>query len=453
MSTQPPTTTALDVLEAPWWGNVRLNEFLSLVYVVVAITAFPSTTVYYLAPVVVVLWSIVAGGIVSSGKLARLVVALLALTAVSLAWNEIAGLRNNYAGVVFAGITWLPILILLANRGAEWRMDDRVTHHLVVFLSVFVLLQSAAVAFQMTQTSDWDALAGTYGFLDYRGQITISQVLFTFNIFVINLFLIPYWRYRIVKVALFAGFAAVAAAQSGHQTIFFVVTIIAVFASLKRMRTWFRVIVAAGFLVAVVLWFFPQTPRLAVLWMQKVFFQEFPKSLIVLEAYRLLQDPKVALMGTGIGQFTSRAALFSSGEYLNVALPTLLTGQSIWYTEIVTPLLDLQEQIGEGSAIAKPYFSLVTIVIELGLVVTALLGLWILKQGVRARRLFQVGIKEVVGLARFQVGFLLFLVLCSTIENYFEFVQALMLPVVLYVFATGRIAYCLERDNEELAEL
>jgi hypothetical protein len=452
MSTQFVATAERDAVGAPWQGSLRLNDLLSLLFVVAVITAFPSNTIYYLAPIVVVLWPLVGRGVVSPASLARLVVALLAFTALSLTWNEVVGARNNYAGAVFAGITWLPMLILLANRGAKIRMDDRVTHRLVVFLSMFVLLQSAAVAFQATQTSDWDALAGTFGLLDYRGTVTISQVMFTFNIFVINLFLIGYWRYRIVKLAVLAGFVAVAAAQSGHQTIFFVITILTVFASVKRMGAWMRMVIAAGFLMAAVLWFFPQTPALAILWMQRVMFQDFPKGLIVVEAIELLRDPKVALMGTGVGQFTSRAALFSSGEYLSLPLPPVLTGQSTWFIEIVAPLLDLQERIGEGSAIAKPYFSLVTIVIEFGLVVTALLGWWIFKQGLRARRLFKFGVREVEALARFQVGFLLFLLLCSTVENYFEFVQALMLPVLLYIFATGRIAYCLERGTEELPE-
>jgi hypothetical protein len=73
---------------------------------------------------------------------------------------------------------------------------------------------------------------------------------------------------------------------------------------------------------------------------------------------------------------------------------------------------------GEGSAIAKPYFSLVTIIIERGLVVT-----------VRSSPLNLTHHRKPL-----------------------EFVQALVLPVVLYLFATGRPVYRLEREDEGLVE-
>lgn len=428
-------------------GTLRVNRFLAVFYAVVGITAFPSNYVYYVAPFVVVLSSLLGrGGPTAPPRLAALAVGLTALTAISFGWNDLRGLRNNYPGLAFAVVTWLPILILLSNRGARLRMDDRSTRQLVVFLSMFVLLQAAVVVFQVTQTRNWDALAGTFGLLDFRGSVTISQVFFTFNIFVISLFLIPYSRRPIVKIALIAGFASVAAAQSGHQTIFFLVTVLIVFASLKRFRVWLRVVFAGFFLVAAVLWFFPQTPDLAMQWALRAVFQDFPKRLMVVEAYELLKDPKISLVGTGIGQFTSRAALFSSGEYLSTSLPSVITGQSVWYEEIVAPLIELQERVGEGSAISKPYFSWVTVPVELGLIVTTIFAWWIVKQIRLTRKLSRSGNREVEGLARFQSGFLIFLVLCATIENYFEFVQALMLPVMLYAFATARIAYCLEEE-------
>jgi hypothetical protein len=423
------------------------RRVVTLLLLVLTITAFPSNYLFYLAPVMMLAWPLVGERMVSHTRLFGVAVALLGLTFLSLTSNLLSGKTNNYAGLLFAGMTWASTLILVCNRGDRWRVSDGQSRTIVSVLSGFVILQAITVALQATQTRNWDALAGTYGMFDFRGRITISQVMFTFNLFVINLYLLPYWRRLVVKVAVVAGFVAVAAAQSGHQTAFFILTLFMIYGSIGAVRAWPKLLLGALSLAAVVLVLFPSTPSMAMVWAERLLFQEYPKALVVLRSLELLGEWHVAALGTGVAQFSSRAALFSSGGYLGVALPQALTGQSSYFVEYMLPLLDLQDRLGEGSAIAKPYFSILTLAVEFGLIVFVAGAIWVLRELVRARKSFRAESREVRGLARFRAGFLLFLVMCGMIENYFEFVQAITLPVLLYLLAEARIQARLDQAS------
>ncbi len=430
-------------------SSVQGARVSPLLLVVLFTTAFPSNFAYYVSPLALLGWGFIGTPVVSTTRAFCLVAGLAGLTATSLLMNAIRGLSNSMPGVAFALVMWLPIIALLAHRGDAFAISDREVRRVVRILAKFCLLQAGVVAFQSTQTSNWDALAGTYGMFDFLGRITISQVMFTFNIFAVNLFLLAYWRNLLVKVAITSGFIAVAAAQSGHQTLFFIVTLLIVYGSARSIKALPKAVAGVVVFSAMVLYLFPATPQLALAWADRLLLQEFPKAAVVLQAFELVQDWKVQLLGTGLGQFSSRAALFASGQYLGVSLPDFMSGQSTYFALVMEPLLDLHQRVGEGSAIAQPYFSILTVVVEFGFVVLFSAIVWTVIEIVRARRHFRHPVREVRGLAQFQVAFLVFLVLCCTIENYLEFVQALTLPVLLYIFAAARLRYLLEVQATE----
>ena len=256
------------------------------------------------------------------------------------------------------------------------------------------------------------------------------------------LFLIPYSNRVLVQCSIIIGVLAVAVAQSGHQTIFFIVAAFAVYSSLKNIKLTMLIFMGLfGFIICVLL-FFPKTPFLVSTWYHNLFFGNFPKVLVVNESLALLSDIKVLLFGTGLGQFSSRAALFSTGDYLSIHLPDIITGESAYFIERISPLLDLQEKVGQGSAIAKPYFSILSITIELGALVTLFLVYLLWKEVKRNNRFINNSTsKEQLFLSKFLNATILFFLLCCTIENYAEFVQAIMLPIMLYIYAIGRIKH------------
>jgi len=151
-----------------------------------------------------------------------------------------------------------------------------------------------------------------------------------------------------------------------------------------------------------------------------------------------LARPKNALLGVGMGQYSSRAALITSNEYLGRDLPDMVSAKSGYFSDSMMPALRVFGEIGEGSAISKPYFSVLTILVELGppLTLACLVGMffhfrrnfaWMQSKNPHLAR---IGLVSCVGL--------LFFLLCCGIENYAEFPQAIFLPFLLYLAAQSR---------------
>jgi hypothetical protein len=411
-----------------------------IVIISVILTAFPSNYVYYFAPIMVLLTGLLFNVIISPKKFVIVIVIYLGAAFISLSINEFDKIQVNYPGLIFSLITYLPILLFL-SKGRFFEINDLSQKKLIKFISIFVIIQSIVVFFQMTQTTNWDALSGTFGLFDYRGRITISQVMFTFNMFVMVLFLLPYFKLWIVKIAILLGFVSVSAAQSGHQTIFFIVTIVIVYLSFRNFKILIQSASVISILAISVLYFFPRTLTLAVSWFNNIVFGNYPKRLVVLEAFNLLKDFKIMSLGTGVGQFSSRASLFSSGEYLGVSLPSIITGKSHFYEQIMVPLIELQQMVGQGSAIAKPYFSILSIILEFGIPISILLMILLLKEIYNNYKGSKLKFKEINMLYKFKNASLIFFLLSSFIENYAEFVQAIFLPILIYYMVEGRIGY------------
>lgn len=374
-------------------------------------------------------------------------------TVYSLFFNGIIGYENNSISLLYGLITYSSFLILLSLKNKD-SINTYEISYIVKYLSYFVIVQSLVVFFQMSQTWNWDALSGTFGLFDYMGRITISQVMFTFTTYVIMLFLLPYWNKGIVKVALVLGLISTSAAQSGHQFIFLIFTGLIVYASFKDKKLLFKTVLISSGAIMIVLLFFPRTIDLALAWFQKIAFGNYPKALITIDAFELLiEDFKIAIMGTGLGQFSSRASLFSSGDYLGFKIPEMLTDSSNFYKTLVEPKLELQEQIGEGSAIAKPYYSVLSLLIEFGLIIFGILIYYVFAFLNKNKKYSLSKNSEVALLSKFMNAFILFLIMCSFIENYSEFVQAITIPILLLGIALSRRNYLLKSRLVEFKKL
>ena len=416
--------------------------FFILFLFITGVVAFPSTFVYYASPIILVILAIFGYGILNIGKLIVTLVIIIIFTILSLSIDYMRDYTINIPGAIMSLLLYLPLIIFLTRKNTLL-FNDAVNNSIINFICYFVIVQGLIGFVQMVLSSNWDAVSGSFGLFDfYTGNFTISQVMYTFNIFIMILFLIPYSNRVLVKCSIIIGVFAVALAQSGHQTIFFIISIFAVYSSLKNIKRTMLIFMGLfGFIICVLL-FFPKTPFLVSTWYHNLFFGNFPKVLVVNESLALLSEIKVLLFGTGLGQFSSRAALFSTGDYLSIHLPDIITGKSAYFLERISPLLDLQEKVGQSSAIAKPYFSILSITIELGALVTLFLVYLLWKEVKRNNRFINNSTsKEQLFLSKFLNATILFFLLCCTIENYAEFVQAIMLPIMLYIYAIGRVKH------------
>ena len=245
---------------------------------------------------------------------------VLCVSAFSLMVDVFRGYDVNLPGLAMAGLTYLPLLIIFSERFNK-RIDDTTFDKILVVCAWFVIIQSTIGVLQYLASGNGDAVCGTFGLLDFRhSTITIAQVYFTFTIFGMILFLLLSPGRPLTQLAILFGLIACAVAQSGHQTIFF----LASFALCGAIRFWRpKVFLTATAMVVVtsfsVIYFYPQTIDQSVAWYRKtVLSTDSPKRLATLGGVQVVDDTKNVLLGTGAGQYSSRAALITSNEYLNV---------------------------------------------------------------------------------------------------------------------------------------
>jgi hypothetical protein len=380
---------------------------------------------------------------------------LLLVSFFAVLWDHLDGQTVNLPGVWFGLLTHAPLIVLLCETFGR-TIDQSVYDRFAKACVWFVLFQSFVGFVQFAVSRNPDAVCGTFGLLDgFRQTITIAQVYFTFTLFGMILFLIPATGQPGVKIAMATGVVICILAQSGHQTMFFVVTLILCgLARISRLGTLSRAVAAAAVVSALVLQIYPDTLSIARDWYHKVTdTSNSPKRMVYEGAVAILDDPKNVLIGTGLGQYSSRAALITSDEYLNVKLPGFMAGSSDYFSRYIRPSLDVFEDFGEGSAIAKPYMSLITLPVELGIVLSVALLMAVGRNALWCIRIMSSGCGQAgrIGFAML-VGIIFFL-LCCTIENYAEFSQAVFAPFILFVVAGSRTQTVLRRaDSVEPAQ-
>jgi len=368
---------------------------------------------------------------------------VLCVSALSLLIDVFRGYQVNLPGVAMAGLTYLPLLIILAERFNK-KIDDRTFDKFLVVCAWFVIFQSVVGVLQYLASQNGDAVCGTFGLLDFRrGTITIAQVYFTFTMFGMILFLLLSPGRPLTQAAILAGLVACALAQSGHQTVFFVASL----ALCGGIRFWRpKVFLAAASLVVItafsVIYFYPRTIELSQEWYRKtVVSNDSPKRLATAGGTQVAGDAKNLLLGAGAGQYSSRAALITSNEYLTVKLPRVLSGESAYAAHHLTVAKAIFEETGEGSAISKPYYSLLSVFVEFGLVQSLVLAGVFLVALLRNLQLMHVEHPQVAAIGMYSAVGILFFLFCCTIENYMEFPQAIFIPILLYIIAASRARF------------
>jgi hypothetical protein len=425
-------------------GNFRSAEtdagdaFADAILACLVLIALPIKNLAYLVPPIFVAMQLLSSNVRFVERTFLWGCLMVSLSSVSILIDSFNGQVVNAPGLLFGILTYAPLAVMLGLRSnftvspARWRALKNAVVWFVIIQSVIGLMQFAASGLS-------DAVCGTFGLLDFRGEVTIGQVYLTFNLFAMILFLLTDAAGTMPKVAIVAGLLACAVAHSGHQTLFLMASLAVV--GVMQMR--FVDVLKLGAVLAVIVGLTVTLSSIylddAENWYQKIVLDEdSPKRMITVSAGEIMLSPKNLLLGVGLGQFGSRAALISSGEYLTMQLPTALVGESGYYRTFIQPGNLEHLESGEGSAISKPYFSVLNLIVEGGVPLAIFLLMATAIEFFRNRKLSKspdshtrfVGILANVGL--------LFFVLCCFIENYVEFPQAIFLPMLLYVAARSR---------------
>jgi hypothetical protein len=385
------------------------------------------------------------------GRVCLLCSAILTLSSIAVLWDHLGGRTVNFPGLWLGLVSYAPLFVVLCETFSR-TIDGPTYNRFVRVCAWFILLQSAVGVFQFVATGNPDAVCGTLGLLDgFQQTITIAQVYFTFLIFAMILFLVPVGNQWLPRTAIAVGAITCVLAQSGHQTVFFVGVLAACgLVRVSRLSLLARTVGAAAVITVLVQVVYPDTFWVARQWFDKVTdASNSPKRLVYDGAVSILDEPKNLLIGTGLGQYSSRAALITSNEYLSVELPRFMTGKSEYFDDHIEPSLLLFDDVGEGSAIAKPYMSVISLPVEFGLVLSIVLLAVIGRCVVWCVRVMTANDGEVGWIGFSMMVGMLFFVLCCMIENYAEFSQAVFVPFILFVVAGSRAQTALRAAEKD----
>lgn len=411
------------------------DSFVDAIFVSMVMAALPVKNVAYLAPPVFIVLQALWGNRTFVWRTVFWGSLIFCVSALSITVDTMAGRVVNPAGMLWAALTYGTLVTILALRPdftispERWRTLRRV-------VSWFVIIQGTLGVLQFLASGNQDAVCGTFGLLDFMGNVTIAQVYLTFNLFGMIMFLMTDKRTRLDYVAIVIGLLASLLAHSGHQTLFLIAAL--AFVGMLQLRP--RDVLKLGALLAVLtgLMFSVSTITAGDMneWQRKLLREDdSPKRMVTINAIDLMKNPKNLLLGTAVGQYASRAALMSSGGYLSADLPALLTGESQYFRQLVLPALYEFEDHGEGSAISQPSYSVMNVIVEMGLPLALILCSVAGYNFYRNWQLTRSGDAHARAVGMWANIGLVFFTACCFIENYVEFPQAIFLPALLYFAA------------------
>ena len=412
----------------------RLGAFIALIIIV----AFPGKLLFYFSPGLLILISLFAGSFIRFWRLVGIIFGMVALSLATITFDLVDGSHANMPGLVFGVIGYLPIFILW-SLSKDFRVSEGFAWSLANVGLVFILLEGAVGSVQWVITQNGDFVSGTFGLFDaVTNELTISQVNFCFTLFCMIVYCAIWIHKSRMKYGCGVALASALVASAAHQTLFFMTLMPAL--AITGGRRFRHLVVSVGIIGSLFAGAFLLDPQIVEhidSWAEKVLSPTSPKRLAVNGAVELMEG-KNLLLGVGLGQFSSRAAILSSGSGTSVNLPKMLVDTSTYYERFMRLPVFLFQQNGETSAMAMPYFSALSVITEFGLVLAALLLFKIVQTVIENIRLGAAS-REAWRVSCYCNFFIGFLFLCSFIQNYLELTQAIMIPVILYIVSKARL--------------
>jgi hypothetical protein len=416
-----------------------LRAFIALIVIV----AFPGKFLFYLSPGALILISLFAGGFIRFWRLVGILFGIVALSLVTIAFDLQEGGHASFPGLVFGIINYLPLFILW-SLSKDFRLSEGFAWRLANVCLAFIFFEGVIAAAQWVIVRDADLVNGTFGLFDTLKERTISQVNFCFTLFCMAVYCWIWIHNRRTKLGIAVALATAFVAETAHQTLFFIALMptLAVTGG-RRLRRLAASLGAVVVLIGGVIVIEPQIVSHVHDWAYKVMLKPTsPKRLAVSGAIELMEG-KNLLLGVGLGQYSSRAAILSSGSGTSVNLPKILVDSSGYYQRFMKLPVFLFQQYGEESAMAMPYFSVLSFITEFGLAIAVVFLIKIVQTVVENIRLGSASQAawRVACYCNFFIGFLF---LCSFIQNYLELTQAIMIPTLLYIVSKARLRTIVE---------
>lgn len=152
--------------------------------------------------------------------------------------------------------------------------------------------------------------------------------------------------------------------------------------------------------------------------------------------------PNISIFGTGLGQFSSRAGLIASGTYLggldeNRSIPFFSIAKSEYFKRYAFEVyyaMKTDKSTTHGAA-SRPFFSLMSIYVELGIVVFIVIFYYLVKKIYYIKAKYnsynKIGFTKAKNVATMLIATILFFAFVSFFENYLEMNQATLTCFIL----------------------
>ena len=405
----------------------------------------PSKLLAYFAPIATLLWFILfaKAGVVAKHALTGVVASVAAIAAYAI-FNEEFIVKSAFVSL----FTYSSAFFLLAipNRPlASWALVTR----MVTIIRIVVLIEATYGIFQAVygfiETGTFDSANGDraqgtiYPYLKIDGAF--ANPMYGANMVFLWLSLLPFLlRFKGTKLPFLLASLAIVLASVLHQVLFLLVALVAAILIINpRILASRNLALAAIPLILLPLLAYTFLPHNVKTF--EIIYGEFqsgesPRSHVLSRVFTDMpvEYPMMPVFGLGPGQFSSRAALISTGYYFGGPLAAVSV---LPFSPVVPPalskyLLDLWIRV-TGNAFygssQKPFFSWLSAYVEFGaigvLLVATIVGvcLWRLGKGRRE------GNDRWLPIAT--ASSIIFLTLLGLQENYWEVPQAIFTGVVM----------------------
>jgi hypothetical protein len=355
----------------------------------------------------------------------------------------------NLLGAVLSGLTYGSFFFVLVFPKFTVKSDAVETHRINRVLLIVFIFETAIALLQVgffmlissssLDESAGDVVQGTINPFSFLGSsVGFNNQVFTINYIFILVYLIPFLLKTGKRYLIGLGVVVILLASVLHVLLSFVIAMSVCFALIGLIRfrkQLMRYIVIAIACVGVLFVTQPKNFSLFSFYLNMLGSGQSPKVFVIANSVFLLPEeyPDAVYLGLGPGQYTSRASLITTGKYFgDFANPTKLpfVGSSTASKAFNDYVFDIWEAYATNveeygnSTMSRPFFSILTIVMEFGIFAVLLL-LFLVFRGInrikkRCLLLFEEKEYEYAYFAFLSMTSILFVFFLAFFENYLE---------------------------------
>jgi hypothetical protein len=440
------------------------NAFFELFLLSAIVTWLPSKVLGYSLPFLGLIWFIIRSN--SGSTLARVVLFLFAYLLIVFAYfifYLLLGMEFIIQNSFLTLLTYSSFLVFLILP--RFYFSDIDFFRYIWVIKIVIVVQSALGIFQVCtflilnggnfDSATGDVVQGTLSPLSFLDPPSnFNNQIYTTNLLLLLLFYTPY---AIIKRSgiwvCLLGFMALVVGSIWHLFISFLLALAIIslyFGLFNKKLTVSRLLAISILVIGVSLTIISQPKNFSLIshYFQKLTSNESPKATVALNSITQLPHdyPWVMIIGLGPGQYSSRAGLIGTGNYFgDFRDPKKVPFLDDLYSEafenyVYSSWKEVSTNVSKygNSTMARPFFSVLSIVTEFGWVFSILL---LLVLGISIKKLKATYNKRITETEILRASyayscsvFILFFLFFSLFENYMEVPQAIFLGMVGYKY-------------------